>query len=101
MDLTDGFKKLALAAVGAGAITYEKTSQLVGQLVKKSEITVDQGKAMDKELRHNVKEAAEKQKQGSGTRSTRKGKRCVKTGNKGAEEEREPHGGFHGDRGDR
>lgn len=63
MDLTDGFKKLALAAVGAGAITYEKTSQLVDQLVKKGEITVDQGKAMNQELRHNVKEAAEKQKQ--------------------------------------
>lgn len=63
MDLTDGFKKLALAAVGAGAITYEKTSQIVDQLVKKGEITVDQGRAMNQELKHNVKEAAEKQKQ--------------------------------------
>lgn len=63
MDITDGFRKFALAAIGAGAITYEKTSEIVGDLVKKGEITVEQGKAMNQELKHNVKESVNRQKQ--------------------------------------
>ena len=43
MTISDGFKKLTLAAIGAGAITYEKTSEILGHLVEKGEITVDQG----------------------------------------------------------
>ena len=33
MTISDGFKKLTLAAIGAGAITYEKTSEILGHLV--------------------------------------------------------------------
>ena len=57
MTISDGFKKLTLAAIGAGAITYEKTSELLGQLVEKGEITVEQGKVINSELKHNVKES--------------------------------------------
>ena len=62
MTISDGFKKLTLAAIGAGAITYEKTSEILGHLVEKGEITVDQGKIINSELKHNVKEAVTNQK---------------------------------------
>ena len=51
MTISDGFKKLTLAAIGAGAITYEKTSEILGHLVEKGEITVDQGKIINSELK--------------------------------------------------
>ena len=60
--ISDGFKKLTLAAIGAGAITYEKTSEILGRLVEKGEITVDQGKVINSELKHNVKESVKNQK---------------------------------------
>ena len=62
MTISDGFKKLTLAAIGAGAITYEKTSEILGHLVEKGEITVDQGKIINSELKHNVKESVTNQK---------------------------------------
>ena len=62
MTISDGFKKLTLAAIGAGAITYEKTSEILGHLVEKGEITVDQGKVINSELKHNVKESVQHQK---------------------------------------
>lgn len=62
MMISDGFKKLTLAAIGAGAITYEKTSEILGHLVEKGEITVDQGKIINSELKHNVKESVAHQK---------------------------------------
>ena len=63
MTISDGFKKLTLAAIGAGAITYEKTSEILGHLVEKGEITVDQGKIINSELKHNVKESVTNQKE--------------------------------------
>ena len=63
MTISDGFKKLTLAAIGAGAITYEKTSEILGHLVEKGEITVDEGKIINSELKHNVKESVTNQKE--------------------------------------
>lgn len=51
----DGLKKLLLAGIGAAAVTVEKSTQIVDELVKKGEITVEQGKELNKELQHNVK----------------------------------------------
>lgn len=62
MTISDGFKKLTLATIGAGVITYEKTSEILGHLVEKGEITVDQGKVINSELKHNVKESVKNQK---------------------------------------
>lgn len=55
MDMTEGIRKLILAGIGAGAATYEKASQVVDDLVKKGEVTVEQGKSLNQELRHNMK----------------------------------------------
>lgn len=55
-DLTEGVKKAFLAGVGAVALGAEKTQELVSDLVKKGELTVEQGKDLNQELTHKVKE---------------------------------------------
>lgn len=54
MDLTEAAKKVLLAGVGAAALTVEKSSEIVDTLVKKGELTVEQGKALNQELKHDV-----------------------------------------------
>ena len=49
--LSDGFKDIFLAGIGAMAITGEKTKDLVDQLISKGELTVDQGKQINTELK--------------------------------------------------
>ncbi|WP_449315967.1 phasin family protein [Rubneribacter sp.] len=55
--LGDGFKDIFLAGVGAMAITGEKTKELVDQLIAKGELTVDQGREINSELKHKAEEA--------------------------------------------
>lgn len=57
--LSDGFKDIFLAGVGAMAITGEKTKELVDQLISKGELTVDQGKQINTELKHKAEDAAQ------------------------------------------
>ena len=57
--ITDGLKKLLLANVGAVALTAEKADELVGTLVEKGELTVEQGKELNKELKRTYKEHKE------------------------------------------
>ncbi len=56
MVLSDGLKKIFLAGVGAAATTAEAAKDLVDQLVAKGELTVEQGKVLNEELRRNIKE---------------------------------------------
>ena len=58
----DGLKKILLVGIGAAATTVEKSQQIIDELVKKGEITVEQGKELNKELRHNVKKTLEARK---------------------------------------
>ena len=55
-DFGDGLRKVFLAGVGALATTVEK---IVDDLVKKGELTVEQGKALNAELKHKVAEVKE------------------------------------------
>lgn len=55
-SLTDGLKKIMLAGVGAVALTVEKAEEILDEMVEKGEITVDQGKALNTELKRTVKE---------------------------------------------
>lgn len=57
-NLSDGFKDVFLAGIGAMAITGEKTKELVDQLISRGELTVDQGKQINTELRHKAEEVA-------------------------------------------
>ena len=53
----DGIKAFFLAGVGAVAITAEKGQEIIGELVKKGELTVEQGKALNKDFQKNFKES--------------------------------------------
>jgi polyhydroxyalkanoate synthesis regulator phasin len=53
----DGIKKFFLAGVGAAAITAEKGQEIIGELVKKGELTVEQGKELNKDLQRSFKES--------------------------------------------
>lgn len=56
-DLGDGLRKVVLAGIGALATGYEKGSELVDDLVKKGELTVEQGKSLNTELKRKVGES--------------------------------------------
>ncbi|MBM6700195.1 phasin family protein [Bifidobacterium pullorum subsp. saeculare] len=61
-DLGDGLRKVFLAGVGAMATTFEKGQEIVNDLVKKGELTVEQGKALNTELRHRMPETVKEAK---------------------------------------
>lgn len=58
-DFGDGLRKVFLAGVGALATTVEKSQEIVDDLVKKGELTVEQGKALNAKLKHKVAEVKE------------------------------------------
>ncbi len=53
-DLGEGLKKVFLAGVGAVALTAEKSKQIADQLVAKGELTVEQGKVLNEELKRKA-----------------------------------------------
>ena len=53
--LGENLKKVLLAGVGAVAVTAEKSKDLLDEMVKKGEITVEQGKVLNEELKHNIR----------------------------------------------
>ena len=55
-NFNEDLKKVLLAGIGAVAVTAEKSKEVVEQLVKKGELTVEQGKVLNEELKHNVAE---------------------------------------------
>ncbi len=55
-DVTEGLKKLFLASVGAVAMGAEKSQEVVDDLVKKGELTVEQGKTLNQELTRKARE---------------------------------------------
>ena len=56
LNFSDDLKKVLLAGIGAAATTAEKSKELVDQFVRKGELTVEQGKILNEELKHTVKE---------------------------------------------
>jgi len=49
-------EKVILAGIGAITKTAETAGDLLEELVKKGELTVEQGKAINEELKHGIKE---------------------------------------------
>ena len=56
-QIGEGIRKLIMAGIGAVAMTKEKSEDVLKELVRKGELTVEQGKVLNEELKHNVKEA--------------------------------------------
>nr|WP_242825104.1 hypothetical protein [Acetobacterium woodii] len=55
-SISEDLKKIFLFGIGAVAITAEKSKILIDELVDKGEITLEQGKILNEELKHNIKE---------------------------------------------
>lgn len=60
--LREDFKKIILAGIGAVATTAEKSSEMLDEMVKKGELTVEQGKILNQELKHNIQAAMSSKK---------------------------------------
>ena len=61
MDITEGIRKIFLAGVGAVATTGEAAMKTIADcesfsLVEKGELTVEQGKALNEELKKSAKD---------------------------------------------
>ena len=52
---SENVKKIILAGIGAVAVTAEKSKDLLDEMVEKGELTGEQGKVLNEELKHNVK----------------------------------------------
>lgn len=57
LDLGENLRRLILAGVGVAAVTKEKGADVLNELVKKGELTIEQGKVLNEELKHNIKDA--------------------------------------------
>lgn len=53
-ELNTELKRIFLAGVGAIAVTAEKSQQMIDELVKKGELTVEQGKVLNAELKRDI-----------------------------------------------
>ena len=58
--LTDGLKKILLAGIGTVAVTAEKSKEVLDEMVKRGELTVEHGKVLNQELKHNIKDTVKK-----------------------------------------
>ena len=57
-SLTDGARDIFLAGVGLAAIGVDKGKELIDELVKKGQLTVEQGRDLNKELTRKAKDKA-------------------------------------------
>lgn len=55
-DFGDTIRKVFLAGIGAAAEGTEKAQELLNEMIKKGELTVEQGKVLNQELRHDAQE---------------------------------------------
>lgn len=56
-SIGEGFKNIILAGIGVMAYTSEKGKEIVDQLVEKGELTLDQGRELNEELRRKADDA--------------------------------------------
>ncbi len=56
-NIGDGLKSIFLAGIGIMAYTGEKGKEIVDQLVEKGELTLDQGRELNEELRRKAGDA--------------------------------------------
>ena len=59
MELGEGIKKLLLAGIGTAAVTAEKSKEVLDELYL-DDTAVEQGKVLNQELKHNIKESVKK-----------------------------------------
>ncbi len=62
IDFTKDIRTLLVAGVGALATSVEKSQELLDSLIKKGELTVDEGKVLNEELKRTAKRVHDEQK---------------------------------------
>lgn len=62
-QLSEDMKKLILLGIGTVALTAEKSKQIIDELVKKGEVSIEQGKILNEELKHHVRSKVEDAKE--------------------------------------
>ena len=65
MVLTENLKKIMLAGIGTIASTAEKSKEILEEMVKKGEITMDQAKILNGDFAQNLKEKSKNIKEKS------------------------------------
>jgi len=58
--MVDDLKNILLAGIGTAAYSYEKACEIVNTMVKKGQLSVDQGKELSQELKKTLNDTAEK-----------------------------------------
>ncbi|MCQ2969754.1 MAG: hypothetical protein MJ191_06565 [Clostridium sp.] len=53
--MMEEFKKIFLLGIGAASITYEKSMEIINDMVKKGKLTLEEGKQIGDELRKSMK----------------------------------------------
>ena len=71
--ISEIMKKIMLAGIGAVAVTAEKSREVLEELVSRGELSVEQGKVLNEELKHNVKEAMQRNAKQTGNESAADG----------------------------
>lgn len=61
--ISEGLKNAALLGIGAAALVAEKASDAAEVLVKKGQETVNEGKALNDELKHKAEEKKKEEKE--------------------------------------
>ncbi|MDO4805010.1 MAG: hypothetical protein Q4A32_09360 [Lachnospiraceae bacterium] len=57
--IASGLKTLLLAGIGAAAVTVDKSQEILKDLVDRGELTVEQGKTLNQELKRKITNAQE------------------------------------------
>lgn len=57
MSFSDELRRVLLAGIGAVATSAEKSKELVDAFVEKGELTVEQGKVLNEELKRDISDA--------------------------------------------
>ncbi len=58
-NFTETIRKIFLAGVGAIATSAEKSKDLIDKLVEKGELTTQQGKILNQELKHKINDTTD------------------------------------------
>ena len=74
---SDNIKKVILAGIGAVAVTAEKSKDLLDEMAEKGALTVEQGKVLNEELKHNIRKKVKETMGGSGPEDHEEADRAV------------------------
>ena len=63
MDMKSEARKLFLAGVGTAALTCEKEGDVIGKLIEKGKLTVEEGKELSEELKRDISNKSAEKKE--------------------------------------